>query len=150
MQHRVVLGSSTMGTALGTAVASAGRACVVWSADAELVRGIDESHRNPRHFSDQLLPPSLAATASLEDAVATAELAMVAARSDGVRALAQRFAAFVSPELVLLSATTGPEPPTTKRMSQLLEEETPALLVGSIPGPNITWTSWRIGRPGSS
>jgi hypothetical protein len=54
------------------------------------------------------------------------------------RALAQRIAAFVSPQLVLLSATTGLEPPTNKCMSQLLKEEIPALVVGSIPSPNIT------------
>jgi glycerol-3-phosphate dehydrogenase (NAD(P)+) len=139
MKHRVaVLGSGTMGTALANAVATSGRACVMWSADAELVRGVNETHRNPRHFSDQLLPPSLTATTSLEDAVGSAELAIIAVRSDGVRALAQRIAASVPPEQVLLSATKGLEPQTNKPMSQLLKEETRALVVGAISGPNIT------------
>ena len=44
--------------------------------------------------------------------------------------------AFVPTDLVLLSATKGLEPETNKRLSEILEEETGAPVVGAISGPN--------------
>ena len=139
MKHPVaVLGGGTMGTALADAVASGGRDCVLWSPDSDLVGAVNETHRNPRHFSDHVLALSLSATTSLADAVGSAALAIVAVRSDRVRALARNIAAFVPADLVLLSSTKGLELQTNKRMSELLKEETRARVVGAISGPNIT------------
>jgi len=125
-----------MGTTLADAVAAGDRDCVLWSPDVELVRGVNETHRNPRHFSDVVLAPSLSATASLEDAVRFAQLAIIAVGSDRVRGLARSIGAFVPSDLVLLSATKGLEPQTNKRLSELLEEETRSQVVGAISGPN--------------
>ena len=135
-RHVAVLGGGTMGTTLAWAVACADRECVLWSRDAELVRGINEDHRNPRHFTDLILGPSLSATSSLKDAVRTARLAIIAVRSDQVRALARDIGAYAPSDLVLLSATKGLELNTNKRLSQLLAEETQAQAVGAISGPN--------------
>jgi glycerol-3-phosphate dehydrogenase (NAD(P)+) len=133
-----VLGSGTMGTALADAIAFGGRDCALWSPDVDLVRGVNEKHRNPRHFSNHILPSSLSATTSLEDAVGSAPLAIVAVRSEEFRSLARSMARFVPADLVLLSATKGLELQTNKRMSELLKEETPARVVGAISGPNVT------------
>ena len=135
-RHVAVLGSGTMGTALAHAVASTGRDCVLWSQDTELVRSVNEDHRNPRHFPDLLLGPSLSATTNLEAAVRAARLAIIAVRSDGGRNLARGMGASVPSDLVALSATKGLEPGTAKRLSQLIEEETAARVVGAIAGPN--------------
>jgi glycerol-3-phosphate dehydrogenase (NAD(P)+) len=139
MTHRVaVLGDGTMGTALADAVGSGNRGCVLWSPDVELVRAVNERHRNPRHFSEHVLAHSLSATTIIEEAVASAQLVIVAVGSDLFRGIARSISAFVAPELVLLSATKGLEPQTNKRMSELLKEETRAEVVGAISGPNVT------------
>jgi len=135
-RHVTVLGGGAMGTALAHAIASADRDCVLWSREVELVRGVNENRRNPRHFTDLVLGPSLSATTSLKQAMRSAQLAIVAVRSDAVRELAREIGAFVPPDLVLLSATKGLEPETNKRLSEILEEETGARVVGAISGPN--------------
>src|SRR5262249_55147971 len=103
-RHVTVLGGGTMGTALAHAIASADRDCVLWSRDVELVRGVNENRRNPRHFSDLVLGSSLSATTSLEQAMRSARLAIVAVPSDAVRELARDIGTLVPPHLVLLSA----------------------------------------------
>ncbi|HKX10056.1 MAG TPA: NAD(P)H-dependent glycerol-3-phosphate dehydrogenase [Stellaceae bacterium] len=137
MKHHVaVLGGGTMGTALAHAVASAGRDCVLWSADAELVRGVNETRRNPRHFTELVLGPSLSATTDLGHALGNAKLAVVAVRSHELRDLARRIRGSLPDGVVLVSATKGLEPQTNKRMSELLSEETGAQAVGAVSGPN--------------
>jgi len=135
-RHVTILGGGTMATALAHAIASADRECVLWSRDIELVHGVNENRRNPRHFADLVLNASLSATTSLEQAMRSAQLAIVAVRSDAVRELAREICAFVPPDLVLLSATKGLEPQTNKRLSEILAEETSARVVGAISGPN--------------
>src|SRR6266567_197868 len=135
-RHVAVLGGGTMGTALAHAIASANRDCILWSKDSELVRGVNEKRRNPRHFPDLVLGPSLSATSSLDQAVRAAQLAIVAVKSDEVRELARNIGKSVPADLVFLSATKGLEPVTNKRLSELLAEETGVQAVGAISGPN--------------
>ncbi|MGH7126824.1 MAG: NAD(P)H-dependent glycerol-3-phosphate dehydrogenase [Stellaceae bacterium] len=134
--HVAILGGGTMGTALAHAIASAGRECILWSPDSELVRGVNETHRNPRHFADFVLGASLSATTDLRHAVGTARLAVAAVRSHELRALARGIGGLLPESAVLLSATKGLEPQTNKRMSEVLREETGAQAVGAISGPN--------------
>jgi len=134
-----VLGGGTMGTALANAVASGHRDCVLWSRDAELVRDINGNHRNSRHFPDRPLAHSLRATATLEEAVAGTQLAIIAVRSDAFRGLVRELSVFAPRKLVVFSATKGLEPQTNKRMSELIREETQAREIGAISGPNMTY-----------
>jgi glycerol-3-phosphate dehydrogenase (NAD(P)+) len=127
-----------MGTALANAVASGGRDCALWSDDVELVREINSNHRHPCHFREYELSHLLSATTNLEQAVAGAQLAIIAARSDGFRDVVRKLGAFAPRELVIVSATKGLEPKTQKRMSELVSEETAVREVAALSGPNIT------------
>ena len=140
MQGRgaAVLGAGTMGTALANAIASGNRRCRVWSTDPEVVRGINEKHRNPRHFPQRQLAPALEATTSLESAVEAADLLIITLRSDQVRDVLRQLRPCVKRQSVIFSATKGFEAESNKRMSEVIGEETPAQSIGVISGPNMT------------
>jgi glycerol-3-phosphate dehydrogenase (NAD(P)+) len=135
--HVAVLGAGSWGTTIAHVVASTGRPCVLWSRDADVARGINESHKNPRYFPDRPLAPSLRATSSIEEAAKGAPLIVVAVASSGFREVTRKLGDFVTGDQVLLSATKGLEPRTHKRMSEILKEETCAKKVGALSGPNI-------------
>ncbi|MBI3726528.1 NAD(P)-dependent glycerol-3-phosphate dehydrogenase [bacterium] len=137
MTKVAVLGGGSFGTTLAHTVASAGRACTLWSRDEEVARKINETHRNPRYFQDRPLSPDLRATSNLEEAAKDAPLVVVAVASSGFREVARALGDFVRGDQVILSATKGLEPRTHKRMSELLREETCAKKVGALSGPNI-------------
>lgn len=63
-----VLGAGSWGTALATL---ASRQCdtLLWARDAEVAQAINAHHRNQRYLPDVVLPASLRATASLEQAL---------------------------------------------------------------------------------
>ena len=63
---------------------------------AMLLGSVNENRRNPRHFADLVLGPSVSATTSLEQAMRSAQLAIVAVRSDAVRELARQRTSFQS------------------------------------------------------
>ena len=131
------LGAGSMGTALANAAAGAGRDVILWTSDAELARALAASRRHPR-FTDWSLAPGLAVTTDLADAIAGAELVVVAVHSTEVRALAERLRPLLARHQVVLSATKGLELPTLYRMSEVLAEVAGAAIVGAIGGPNIT------------
>ena len=132
-----VLGDGSMGITLAHVVASGGRPCALWVRDPETARAINRDHRHPVRAQYEL-SPSLRATASLEEAVASASLVVVAVPSTRFRETAEELGAFAGPEHVLLSATKGIELPTLRCMSSILRETAPSSATGAITGPNIT------------
>jgi glycerol-3-phosphate dehydrogenase (NAD(P)+) len=132
-----VLGSGSWGTTIAHVVASTGRPCFLWGRDEDVVKEINEKHRNPRYFPDRALAPGIRATTDLEEAARSTPLVVVGVASSGFREVARRLGDFVTGDQVLLSATKGLEPRTHKRMSEILKEETCAKKVGALSGPNI-------------
>jgi glycerol-3-phosphate dehydrogenase (NAD(P)+) len=83
-----VLGAGAWGTALALRLASHANV-VLWSRSSDHVQSMKQERENRRYFSGHVFPDNLGLTASLDDAVAKAELLIVAVPSNGFRALSQ-------------------------------------------------------------
>jgi glycerol-3-phosphate dehydrogenase (NAD(P)+) len=127
-----------MGTALANAVASGDRQAVLWSEDAAIVRSVNDSHRNPVHFTDHVLPRCLSATSNLREALTGAGCVLVAVPSEAVRATGARMRQHLDPDAAVISTVKALERVTNKRMSAVLQEETGVRDVGAISGPNLS------------
>ena len=83
--------------------------------------------REPALSADVTLPDSVASTTtSMRDALADAELVVVAVPSHGCRAVMRTAAPLLRRGVVIVSATKGLEADTLLRMSEVIAEEPPA------------------------
>lgn len=107
-----ILGSGAWGSALGTLATTAGHHVRMWSRRGEL---------------------------SLEDALAGADIIVSAISMKGVTEMAQRLQALQLPaHVILVSATKGLDPTTTRTPSQIWQEAFPKHPVVVLSGPNLS------------
>ncbi len=76
-----VLGGGSWGTALAALIARHGHPTTLWGRDAAMVQAIAVDHENPRYLPLIALPESLRATVVLAEAMAGADLVLVAVPS---------------------------------------------------------------------
>lgn len=116
-----VLGSGSFGTCL--AVLAAERHDVtLWARRPELAEAINRERRNPRYLSEIELPPSVRATADLEEALRGRELVICAVPSHGVREVMSAASAYIHPGAILVSTVKGIEVDTWLTMDEVLRQ----------------------------
>ncbi|MGE3620303.1 MAG: NAD(P)H-dependent glycerol-3-phosphate dehydrogenase [Acidimicrobiia bacterium] len=149
MSMRVaVVGAGSWGTTLAARCARRG-AATLWARRPELAAEVDAARVNAAYLPGVVLPPSLEVTASLERAVAGAELVLLAVPTRGMRATAAALAGAVAPGVPVVSLAKGLEAGTRRRMSEVVAEELPGHPVGVLTGPNLSHEI-AAGRPAAA
>jgi glycerol-3-phosphate dehydrogenase (NAD(P)+) len=131
-----VIGAGSWGTTVA-ALASVNTPTVLWSRRAELAEQINAAHVNPDYLPSFTLPGALRATASIEEAVADADVLVMAVPSHGFREIAREASAFLRPWVPVVSLSKGIERETLMRMTEVAAEEMPGRPVGVMTGPNL-------------
>ncbi len=134
----LIIGGGTFGTALGSLLADCGRRVALWVRRAEQAEEINSSHRNSRYLPDFELPAGLQAVSDLGAAVRGAPVVLMVVPSKAFRTVARQLGDHLEGDQVVIHATKGIEIDSFKRMSQVLREETCALKIGVISGPNLS------------
>jgi glycerol-3-phosphate dehydrogenase (NAD(P)+) len=134
-----VLGTGSWGTAFSMVLADAGADVVLWGRRAEVARAINETHRNPDYHSETPLPEQVRATDDAADALAAAEVVVLAVPSQTLRANLVQWAPLLPDGSVLVSLMKGIELGTTRRMSEVIAETTGAgpERIAVVSGPNL-------------
>jgi len=147
MKTIAVLGSGSWGTALAAHLAHGGHQVRLWGRNADLIADIKARCANVTYLPDVLLPPSITATSSLEEALARADFVVAALPSHGTRAVLRAAAPFVPRQALLVSATKGLEQDSLLRISEVIAQE----LRGSPPVAVLSGPSFAmevaLGRP---
>ena len=131
-----VIGAGSWGTTVA-ALAAENTPTVLWARRPELARQIDEAHVNPEYLPAFALPDELRATASLTDAVAGADVVVMAVPSHGYRDVAVEAATAIRPWVPVVSLSKGLERTTLKRMSEVTTDVMPGHPVAVLTGPNL-------------
>jgi glycerol-3-phosphate dehydrogenase (NAD(P)+) len=131
-----VLGGGSWGTTVA-ALVSANTQSVLWARDAEVAAEIEHEHRNSRYLPELELPTKVRATASLEEAVAGADVLVVGVPSHGIRAVLEEAAPAVRPWIPIVSLAKGLEPDSGKRPSEVIADVLPGHPTGALAGPNL-------------
>jgi glycerol-3-phosphate dehydrogenase (NAD(P)+) len=131
-----VIGAGSWGTTVA-AVAARHSPTIVWARDPTLAEAIERDHVNPHYLPDDELPVALRATTSLAEAVANANVLVMAIPSHGFRKILCELAAYVRPRIPVLSLTKGIEQPTLMRMTEIVAEVLPGHPAGVLTGPNL-------------
>lgn len=133
-----VLGSGAWGTTFATVLADAGCDVALWGRDEAVARSVTAERRNEKYLPGVELPV-MTGTTDAAEALAGAQLVVVAIPSQVARATLEGLAHLVEPGAVVVSLMKGVELTTDKRMSQVVSEAlgVPAERVAVVSGPNL-------------
>jgi glycerol-3-phosphate dehydrogenase (NAD(P)+) len=117
-----IIGSGSFGTALSLILAKGGHEVILWARESEVAEGINENHVNPSYLSDVLLPEEIVCTTDFRDALAGAEMVVIATPSHAVREVAEQIKEFLTGNEVIVTVSKGIEQDTFMTMSQVLAD----------------------------
>lgn len=132
-----VVGGGSFGTALAVILGELGRNVRLWVRRPDQAEEINHEHTNHRFLPERKLPERIRATCDMQEAIVGAPTVLVAIPSKAFREVARNVGEHLQGDQFLVHATKGIEVDTFKRMSQILREETCALKVGVLSGPNL-------------
>jgi glycerol-3-phosphate dehydrogenase (NAD(P)+) len=134
-----VLGAGSWGTAFAKVLADAGADVVLCARRAELAEAIRDRHENAEYLPGILLPPTLQATHDPDEALAEADIVVLAVPSQTLRSNLVGWACMIPPDATLVSLMKGVELGTAKRMSEVICEvaDAPPARVAVVSGPNL-------------
>ena len=131
-----VIGAGSWGTTVA-ALAAVNTPTVLWARREELAAEINRDHVNSDYLPQFPLPERLRATSSLRDAVANADVLVMAVPSHGYRDVAAQAAPYLRAWVPVVSLTKGLERSSRKRMSEVTRDEMPGHPVAVLTGPNL-------------
>ncbi len=134
-----VLGAGSWGTTFAKVLADAGCTVTLHARRPELARAIAESGENAEYLPGVPLPGGLRATCDAAEALAGADVVVLAVPSQSLRTNLLDWTPLLPPDATLLSLMKGVELGTTKRMSEVICEVTGAGpdRVAALSGPNL-------------
>ncbi len=131
-----LLGGGSWGTTVASLIARNAPA-MLWARNEDTVNEINSVHTNRKYLPEAKLPKLLAATSSLEEAIAGADVLIVGVPSHSVRVVLEEAKGYVRPWIPVISLTKGLELESKKRMTQVIEDVLPGHPVGVLSGPNL-------------
>ncbi|CAG9611754.1 Glycerol-3-phosphate dehydrogenase [NAD(P)+] [Bacillus rhizoplanae] len=132
MKKITVVGAGSWGTALAMVLADNGHDVRLWGNRVELMNEINEKHENSRYLPGITLPASVVAYPSLEEALAGVDTVLLVVPTKAYREVLQNMKELVSQPITWIHASKGIEPGTSKRISEVIEEEIPEHLIRDV------------------
>ncbi|HWU20914.1 MAG TPA: NAD(P)H-dependent glycerol-3-phosphate dehydrogenase [Nocardioides sp.] len=134
-----VLGGGSWGTAFSIVLADAGNDVTIWARRDEVAADINERHENLDYLSGIELPRTISATTDPEQALAGADVVVLAVPSQSLRDNLPSFMPYVAADAVFVSLMKGVELGTQRRMSEVVAEvaDVPSNRIAVVSGPNL-------------
>ena len=135
-----IVGTTTWGTTLGIVLARQGVQVRLLARTEGEAAQLEAKRENARFVPGVRFPDALHASALPRQAFDDADVALFVVPSKTLRDNARRYAEYIGPSSVVVSATKGLEVGTSNRMSRVLEEELQAdrqYGVCVLSGPNL-------------
>jgi glycerol-3-phosphate dehydrogenase (NAD(P)+) len=131
-----VVGAGSWGTTVAALVAER-TPTVLWARRKEVADEVATAHANHLYLPGFGLPVALAATASMEEAVAGADVVVMAVPSHGFRAVLEDVRPHLRAWVPLISLSKGLEQGTRRRMTEIVNDVLPDHPAGVLTGPNL-------------
>ncbi|MBT1166390.1 NAD(P)H-dependent glycerol-3-phosphate dehydrogenase [Bifidobacterium simiarum] len=141
MVNVTVLGSGAWGTTFGRVCADAGNDVTMWAIEPEIVADIRDNHRNSYRLpSVDRLPDTMTSTGDRAEAVADAEIVVVAIAAQFARVALEEFRGLIPEHALVVSLMKGIERGTGKRMDEVVREalDLPENRFVAVSGPNLS------------
>lgn len=137
MRIRVaVIGAGSWGTTVAH-LAARNKPTMLWARREVVADEINDKHVNSDYLAGYKLHPNLMATTSMEAAVSTADVVVMAVPSSGFRDVMEEVARYLRAWVPVVSLTKGLEQGTRLRMTEVISEIVPGHPVAVLTGPNL-------------
>ncbi len=143
-----VIGAGSWGTTVAS-LAAVNTPTTLWARRADLVETMRSTRENPDYLAGFRLPDELQVTDSIEEAVGSADVLVMAVPSHGFRDIAAEAAGYIRPWVPVVSLSKGLERDTLKRMTEIIGDEMPGRPAGLMTGPNLA-KEIMAGQPAAS
>ncbi|MCB0969517.1 MAG: NAD(P)-dependent glycerol-3-phosphate dehydrogenase, partial [Ilumatobacter sp.] len=143
-----VIGAGSWGTTVAS-LAAVNTPTTLWARRTDLVDTMRDTRENPDYLTGFRLPDQLDVTDSMEHAVGSADVLVMAVPSHGFRDIAAEAAAYIRPWVPVVSLSKGLERGTLKRMTEIIGDEMPGRPAGLMTGPNLA-KEIMAGQPAAS
>lgn len=139
MAKVAIMGGGSMGTAYGMVMADAGCDVMMWAREPSVVEDVNMNHRNEMFHPGLDLPESLRCTNDPAEAMADADIVVLAIPSQTLRENLTEWRKHLMEGALLVTLMKGIEKGTKLRMSQVLQEvgQVGADQVAVVSGPNL-------------
>jgi glycerol-3-phosphate dehydrogenase (NAD(P)+) len=139
MSRAAVLGAGSWGTAFAKVLADAGREVTLCARRPAVAVAIRERRVNPDYLPALRLPPAVTATVDAREALADADLVVLAVPAQTLRSNLVDWSRSIAPDATLISLMKGIELGTSKRMSEVIIETAGVHphRVAVVTGPNL-------------
>ncbi|MET0928214.1 MAG: NAD(P)H-dependent glycerol-3-phosphate dehydrogenase [Aeromicrobium sp.] len=139
MAQTAVMGAGSWGTAFAMVLADAGNDVRLWGRRPELCDAINSTHQNADYLPGVELPDAISATSDPVEALADAEVVVLAVPSQQLRSNLEAWSEHIPADSVLVSLMKGIELGTHQRMSEVIAEMTGAgpERIAVVSGPNL-------------
>jgi glycerol-3-phosphate dehydrogenase (NAD(P)+) len=133
------MGAGALGTTFAQVLCDAGTPTVLWSRRPELADAINGGHENPDRLPGIPLTPALTATTDPGQALAGADIAVIAVPAQALRANLSSWVTLLPPGVLLVSLMKGIELGSCDRMTEVIAQVTgaPPDRVAVVSGPNL-------------
>jgi glycerol-3-phosphate dehydrogenase (NAD(P)+) len=134
-----VMGAGMWGTTFGQVLSDAGTPVMLWGREPKLAEAINDRHENPGYLPGITLTRGLHATGDPAEALAGADLVVLAVPAQTLRGNLTAWCPRLPPQAALISLMKGIEHGTGRRMSEVIAEVTGAGpdRIAVISGPNL-------------
>ncbi len=143
-----VIGAGSWGTTVAS-LAAVNTPTTLWARRGDLVETMRSTRENPDYLAGFRLPDELEVTDSMEEAVGSADVLVMAVPSHGFRDIAAEAAGSIRPWVPVVSLSKGLERDTLKRMTEIIGDEMPGRPAGLMTGPNLA-KEIMAGQPAAS
>ena len=104
----------------------------IWGNRSELMDEINTKHENSRYLPGITLPSTIVAYSSLEEALVDVNTVLLVVPTKAYRDVLQEMKEIVTEPITWIHASKGIEPGTSKRISEMIEEEIPENLIKDV------------------
>ncbi|RSL33476.1 NAD(P)H-dependent glycerol-3-phosphate dehydrogenase [Salibacterium salarium] len=118
-----VIGAGSWGTALAAVLADNNQNVRLWTRREDQAAEINQESTNHKYLPGFNLPSAIHASADLKRCAADADYILLVVPTKAVREITYQIRPFVDEHTVLIHASKGIEPGTSKRISEMMEEE---------------------------
>lgn len=138
MVRIAVMGAGSWGTTLAKVFADGGNSVRLWVRRPELAATIRDTHRNADYLPDIELPATIMPTTAPEDALADADIVVLAVPSQTLRENLEAWSQYLPAKATVVSISKGVESTSLQRMSQVIADAgVVAERIAVLSGPNL-------------
>ncbi len=123
MENITIIGAGSWGCALARILADNGYQVLLYDIDEKTVNEINQYHINSNKLLDVLLPKTVKATTSINEAVAFSKYIVLVVPTAVVRKVLKQINNEMNNKKIFINASKGMEPDTFKRVSEIVTEE---------------------------